>query len=387
MAIGRPTVYDVAERAGVSIATVSFAFRRPDKVRSETRDTVLQVARELGYVPSGSARNLARGRTGVLGLHLFDLLVESATPVAVDPAHPVDGERGRLTDLAELDLGDGLLAWDADEDARRSEPRTFPLYVDEIQRGFVLECKRNGTAVLLSTGGLGASEIADTAGQVDGLAILPGATVDASLGSVASTLPVVVLSSQLGDAHHVLADNTGGERMLVEHFVRDHGVRTFGWIDAPAGFDTDERRTAFLDAVAAHPGATAEVLDTVDLERSPRFPGLTARIRGGGAGLPDAVLCATDQLALATLDVLHAHDVSVPQQVRLAGFDGIQAVRTSSPTVTTVRQPMELMGRLAAHLLLTDPGDGSIGRRSVRVEVGLRLGRSCGCDPGAALSP
>ena len=83
MAIGRPTVYDVAERAGVSIATVSFAFRRPDKVRSETRDAVLQVARELGYVPSGSARNLARGRTGVLGLHLFDLLVESATPVAV----------------------------------------------------------------------------------------------------------------------------------------------------------------------------------------------------------------------------------------------------------------------------------------------------------------
>lgn len=384
MAIGRPTVYDVAERAGVSIATVSFAFRRPDKVRSETRDAVLQVARELGYVPSGSARNLARGRTGVLGLHLFDLLVESATPVAVDPAHPVDAQRGRLTDLAELDLGDGLLAWDAAEHARRSEPRTFPLYVDEIQRGFVLECKRNGTAVLLSTGGLGVSEIADTAGQVDGLAILPGATVDASLGSVASTLPVVVLSSQIGDAHHVLADNAGGERMLVDHFVSEHGVRSFGWIDAPAGFDTDERRTAFLAAVAAHPGARAEVLDIVDLERAPRFPGLTARVRDGE--LPDAVLCATDQLALATLDVLHAHDVSVPQQVRLAGFDGIQAVRTSSPTVTTVRQPMELMGRLAAHLLLTDPGDGSIGRRSVRVEVALRLGRSCGCEPEEALS-
>ncbi len=379
MVVGRPTVYDVAERAGVSIATVSFAFRRPDKVRTETRDMVLRVARELGYVPSGSARNLARGRTGVLGLHLFDLLVESAPPVETGLTSGAAPERPTppgLTDLAELDLDVDLIAWDADEDVRRSAPRTFPLYVDEIQRGFVLECKRAGTAVLLSTGGLGASEIADTAGQVDGLAILPGPTVTASLGSVSSTLPVAVLSSPLGDAHHVLADNAGGERMLVDHFVEVHGVSTFGWIDAPAGFDTDERRAAFFDAVASHPGARAEVIDTVELERAPVFPGLSSRARE--STLPGAVLCATDQIALAALDVLHARGVVVPRDVRLAGFDGIQAAGMSSPPLTTVRQPMELMGRIAAHLLLTDPGDGSA-RRSVRVEVGLRVGGSCGC--------
>ncbi len=76
MASSRPTVYDVAQRAGVSIATVSFAFRRPDKVREDTRRVVLEAAREIGYVPSGSARSLARGRTGVLGLHLFDMLLD-----------------------------------------------------------------------------------------------------------------------------------------------------------------------------------------------------------------------------------------------------------------------------------------------------------------------
>ncbi len=385
MVLGRPTVYDVAERAGVSIATVSFAFRRPDKVRSQTRDAVLRAAEEIGYVPSGSARNLARGRTGVLGLHLFDLLVESATPVDLDARRASAPGRGRLTDLADLDLDGTLLAWDADEDARRSEPRTFPLYVDEIQRGFVLECKRNGTAVLLSTGGSGASEIADTAGRVDGLAILPGATVTASLGSVASTLPVVVLSSPIGDAHHILADNAGGERMLVDHFLRHHGARTFGWIDAPAGFDTTERREAFFAAVGDHPDAVAEVVDVVDLDASPSFPGLMGRIADGS--LPDALLCATDQLALAALDVLRARGIDVPGEVRLAGFDGIQASESSAPTLTTVRQPMELMGRLAAHLLLSDPGDGSAARRSIRVEVALRLGGSCGCGEGPAAPP
>ena len=257
MVVGRPTVYDVAERAGVSIATVSFAFRRPDKVRTETRDMVLRVARELGYVPSGSARNLARGRTGVLGLHLFDLLVESAPPVETglnaggDPAGSTTPPG--LTDLAELDLDVDLISWDAEEDVRRSAPRTFPLYVDEIQRGFVLECKRAGTAVLLSTGGLGASEIADTAGQVDGLAILPGPTVTASLGSVSSTLPVAVLSSPLGDAHHVLADNAGGERMLVDRLlVVIHGSEDDAALRAPAVDEVTGYRLLW-DSTHEHP--------------------------------------------------------------------------------------------------------------------------------------
>ena len=72
-----PTVYDVAERAGVSIATVSFAFRRPEKVKASTREMVLAVAREMGYVPSASARGLADGRTRAIGLYSFDYLLDS----------------------------------------------------------------------------------------------------------------------------------------------------------------------------------------------------------------------------------------------------------------------------------------------------------------------
>lgn len=62
--MARVTVYDVAEKAGVSTATVSFAFRHPDQVKDDTKAKVLRVAEELGYVPSGNARSLAKGRTG-----------------------------------------------------------------------------------------------------------------------------------------------------------------------------------------------------------------------------------------------------------------------------------------------------------------------------------
>ena len=75
--MARVTVYDVAEKAGVSTATVSFAFRHPDKVKDDTKAKVLRVAEELGYVPSGNARSLAKGRTGTLGMYAFDMLLEA----------------------------------------------------------------------------------------------------------------------------------------------------------------------------------------------------------------------------------------------------------------------------------------------------------------------
>ena len=92
----RPTVYDVAQAAGVSIATVSFAFRQPERVRAGTREAVLRAARELDYMPSASARGLARGRTGALGLFSYDLLLEEP----------------------------------ADEPVGEEDFRTYPLYVD-----------------------------------------------------------------------------------------------------------------------------------------------------------------------------------------------------------------------------------------------------------------
>ncbi|WP_067198741.1 LacI family DNA-binding transcriptional regulator [Microbacterium sp. XT11] len=375
MASSRPTVYDVAERAGVSIATVSFAFRRPEKVRPETRDAVLRAAREIGYVPSGSARNLARGRTGVLGLHLFDLLLDRPQDGAM-PRDPAAHDEG--VELAGLDLDADLVPWDAVEDARLSQPQTFPLYVDEVQRGFVLECKRNGRAVLLSTGGTDLSDVADTAGRVDGLAVLPGKSAMASLASVAANLPVVVLSSVDGDGHRVLVDNEGGERMLIDHLVGEHAVRSLGWVGAHVSHDYAERMDAFFRIVGERSdGVTAEKLDEVDLDTAPDFHNVIRRARAGT--LPDALVCASDQVAIAMLDVLRAEGVEAPRDVRVVGFDGILASRMSSPTLTTIRQPMELMGRIAAHLLLSDPGDGSVRPRTVRLGVGFQRGESCGC--------
>jgi len=96
-----------------------------------------------------------------------------------------------------------------------------------------------------------------------------------------------------------------------------------------------------------------------------------------GPALPDAVVCANDQTALGVLDVFDRAGVDVPGRVRVTGFDGIEAGRFSTPRLTTVRQPMGELGRVAVRSIvrrLTDPG---MPPQRVTLPVEVLLRESC----------
>ncbi|MFS4507104.1 LacI family DNA-binding transcriptional regulator [Clavibacter sp. Sh2141] len=369
----RPTVYDVAERAKVSIATVSFAFSRPDQISVATRERVLETARELGYMPSASARGLARGRTGALGLHSFDLLIdrplerEPGTPVAPAAATPYPP-------------GHSSIPWDeADEIA--ADPRAFPLYVDEVRRGFELECRAHDRPVMLSRGSDTTTAVAESAGRVDGLAIFPGPSAAASLKRMSLKMPIVLFSyPPADDGHHrVVADNAGGARELVRHLVLEHGITDLGFVGATTVGDFRERFQGYRDA-RAELGLPAQddVLDATALGEGSGFGGVIAALRAGR--LPRALVCASDQLALALVDLLRAEGVDVPGDVVVTGFDGIFAGLLSTPRLTTVRQPMEAMGRAAARILIdTTSAPQASDPVSLRLGTKLVVRESCGC--------
>ncbi|MFI7106141.1 LacI family DNA-binding transcriptional regulator [Nonomuraea sp. NPDC050227] len=351
----RATVYDVAERAGVSIATVSHTFRQPERVRPETRELVLQAARALGYVPSGSARGLAKGRSQALGLYAFDMFL---------PA-----------DLGAQDL-DAMVARELDG---LGDVRRFPLYVDEIQRGFELEAQRLGRSVMLGSGAsrdsLGSF---DLAGSVDGLAIFPGGAARDLLEHVGRGVPVVIFSSppMHDPLHHITVANESAVRELVDHLVERHGRRSPAFLGEPAAPDIAARFAGFQAALAAHGlPVPEEPFDTTALAQD-SLRSLRAAIAAGD--VPDALVCATDQLALTVLDLLARHGLRVPDDVAITGFDGIVAGRLSNPTLTTVRQPFATMGRLAVRIL-TDTAAGVSHPRSYVLPTRLVLGRSCGC--------
>ena len=356
-----PTVYDVASLAGVSIATVSRVFRRPQEVTASTRETVQKAVRELGYVPSGSARSLAARRSGAIGLCFpdFDGMDEieplrfSDGPVVVrqDPAHPLEPSADR--------------------------------YIAEVMRGVQLEAWRHATAVTvaIANGRRGAQVFDDLAGRVDGLVTLSRTIPDDQLVHFARRLPVVVVAGpRAGDDYdHVTTDNAGGMRALTAHLVAEHGVREPAYVAGPSASPDDRARFAGFRAALRAAGLAA-----------PHGPAVRgAFTRGGGreatrallaAGPPPrAIVCGNDQMALGVLDVLAEAGHRVPQDVIVTGFDGIEPTELSRPRLTTVRQPMLDLGRAAVELLRERMADPTRAPRAELLAVEVLLRESCGC--------
>lgn len=344
------TVYDVAELAGVSIATVSFAFTRPGKVKAETLQNVMAAADQLGYVPSGSARGLARGRTGALGIYSYDYLL--------DPEH----------DKPATDAG-----------APDPDGRLFPLYADEVQRGVQIECRRRGYALML--GGNRASDhlphVIEVAGRVDGLIVFAGALTRSELRQVTARIPVVELGGTERDsARTVLVDNESGMFDLALHLIEQHRYRRFAYVGELGTEEFRARRRGFERALGAHGIATPEV--------TPAHAGVDAStLRAVSTILalpepPEVIVCDTDQSALAAIVALRTAGLRVPDDVAVTGFDGILAGRITAPVLTTVRQPMEQIGRVAVEILSSALDEQDDARPAPVLTCTLFVGSSCG---------
>ncbi|MEP7765428.1 LacI family DNA-binding transcriptional regulator [Sanguibacter sp. 25GB23B1] len=357
-----PTVYDVADLAGVSIATVSRVFRKPHEVSQATKDRVHAAVLDLGYVPSGSARSLAARRAGAIGLCFpdFDGIDGGPAPIAY-----ADGPV-----LAQLDPPDDV------------EP-TGDLYISEVMLGTEIEAWRHGMAVTIAVArGERGSEIFDNlAGRVDGMVTLSRTVPDRLLAHIARRIPVVVIAGpRAGDEYdHISTDNVAGMQAMTTHVLDVHGVRDVAFVGGPADSPDDHDRfegfRAALLAVGIEP--PAEPLLRGDFTRS--LGRVLGRRLVDAGPLPRALVCSNDQTALGILDSLLAAGVRVPEDVILTGFDGIDASEMSRPRITTVRQPMRELGRAAVDTLLRRLGDPRMLPQTRTLPVTVLLRESCGC--------
>lgn len=333
------TVYDVADRAGVSIATVSRVLRSPDAVRPATRERVLDAVVALRYVPSGSARGLAERRTGVLGLYFpgFD---------AAEDAPPLDV----LSATGEQAPPFAIVHDDEDTDPGRSSM----LFLDEVLRGAELEAWKQGFVLMVGVGrdDPDRATVRDMAGRVDGLMVLASSVPDDVLARLSQRIPVVVLSGPpRGDQYdHVTVSNAEAMAELTRHILLQVGDGALAFLagpeDSPDGL---QRWEGFADAVLA----AGRSLDDITILRGDftRTSGRRAAQELLDSQVPSAVISANDQMALGVLDVFRRAGVSVPQDVLVTGFDGIDAAALSRPPLTTIRQPMIDLGRAAVQVL------------------------------------
>jgi LacI family transcriptional regulator len=347
----------------VSIATVSRVLHGQEPVRETTRARVRAAIEELGYVPDGAAQSLARSRKDVIGL------------VCVEHT----GLKPNQYDIESMSL----------------------LFYDEVMRGvearirelswsllvtFLREDENSGTT--LPADGPVQPRLLTLSGKVDGLLIGEGVIPPPVVTRLAKRVPVVVLAGDTAQrgVDVVSADNWSGAHALVEHLVADHGRRRLFHVDGPSTApDAAARRLAMRAVIDAHPGT---VLTGSYCGRFTVHSGqeaaerLLADTRAVGRPLPDAIICANDQMAIGVVRTLTARGIRIPEEVAVVGFDDIFPASLTDPPLTTVHQPMRKIGERGCDRLLERITDPTLRPQVELLPAELVLRSSCGCPPG-----
>lgn len=321
------TIYDVAERAGVSASTVSRVFSRPDRVSFETAERIRAVAVELGYRTRLATRVTdpadARLRTHTLGL------------VIADATNPFFQEVRRGADHVAATEDLVVLTADIRESrqaAKLAVSRMTPL--------------------------------------IDGILLASSRMSNGDVQKVARQLPTVVINRPVPGVPSVVIDNYTGTMRAALHLY-EQGARSVTYLSGPQDSWADGVRwRALLDAVGnadptelpsqlTRPG-TSTVLNFEQAQRlkSMRIshaPVDEPSIRGGQRAFvgwqqnpSDAVLCFNDLVAIGFLSQARREGVAVPEDVLVVGYDNTPLASLVQPGLTTVAGPLRSLGRVAA---------------------------------------
>jgi len=300
-------IEDVAERAGVSTATVSRVLRGTKSVRPETMRRVTEAVEALSYRPSGPARALAGSRTQTLGLIMTDL------------SQAFYAELGRAVESAAMERGFTMILANGAGDEQREAS-----YLD-------LLAERRVDGILVASWGI-------TARHIDWLVHAPVEVVLLSCRAPGMALPATLASSR------------EGARMAAEHLI-NLGHRRIGEISGPpysaaaadrgagirdafeaAGIPADDSTRAESQGDVASGQAAAAQL----LAREPR---------------PTALVCYNDLVAVGALKAAKAASVRVPKDLSIVGFDDVPLATMVGPELTTIAQPVAEMAAWAVERL------------------------------------
>nr|WP_206440114.1 LacI family DNA-binding transcriptional regulator [Streptomyces scabichelini] len=327
----RPTIKTVAARAGVGRTTVSRVINGSELVSEKARAAVLAAIAELNYVPNSVARGLVTRRTNSVAL----VIPESESRLGSEPYFSAV-IRGVSAALAET----------------RTQLQLM-LVRDQAERDQLTEsvAERRVDGVLLVS--------------VHEHDPLPGLLEDMGL-------PTVLAGRRSPDESlsHVHSDNAGGAAAAVNHLLA-RGRRTVATISGPLDMDVARSRLqGWREALekAGH-DATDRLVASGDFTEE----GGKAAMRSLLEQVPelDAVFVASDVMAAGALAELRRQERGVPDDVAVVGFDDSIIARHTNPPLSTVRQPVEEIGSMIAHILLEEIGSPEEPRRRVTLPTEL----------------
>jgi LacI family transcriptional regulator len=325
---GRATIREIAELAGVSIATVSRVVNGREDVSPETRELVQRVVRERGYTANRNARGLSAGKTGLIG----------ATVPMLHHAYFSYILAGAAEGLYEQDMRLVL----------------SPTMHEHHREVSLLERLMHGTT--------------------DGaLIILPEESSEELELLLNHGYRFVVIDPLLPLNERipaVSAAHAAGADQAMKHLL-SLGHTRIAAITGPRGWKaTEDRRRGYYAALAA-----AGIMPDPELEVESNF-----EVGGGAVAAeellvlpepPTAIFCFNDNMAVGAMRTARKRGVGIPDDLSIVGFDDLEEAEIVTPALTTIRQPLAEMGRIAVSLLMRLLDNQSL--EALHVELGTRL--------------
>ena len=344
----RPTIRDVAKKAGLSVSTVSLALNKRSNVSEETRRKVLEVVQELGYHPHRGARGLASQSSGNLGFILTD------------------------------------------DHFSHSEP-----FYTKVFLGTEFEARQHNYYVLLTTVGRTVKQSVEIPrflleNDVDGVII--AGKIGASWVEYIKErgVPLILIDYELPRyrVSSVAMDNRSGALLAVEHLLKG-GHRKIGFIGGDIEHPSiAERYDGYRQAMEAANSTISDSWLSIDEPDTRLANGYQAarKMFMNHSDVPTAVFAANDAMAIGCMQYLKEAGMKVPNNVAIVGFDNVEAALHVEPRLTTVNVHRDAMGSLAVRRLVEMIKDkGAVVTRTL-TPVELVVRESCGIKQGSISS-
>lgn len=302
-----PTIREVADRAGVSPTTVSHIINNTRFVSDDMRERVQVAMDELGYRPNALARSLRRGETHTIGL------------ILPDSSNPYFAEVGHAIEATAFELGYSVVLCNSEGN---SDKEAF--YADVLSKR-----------------------------QVDGMIFFAvGDSSESVQGLLRQNVPVVVVDRDLPgvEVDAVLADNVKGGYLATHHLL-EQGHARIGFIAGPPNLTPSADREAGYRQAHDEFDIQADPHLTVKGDFGFRSGQIAARQLLELTKPPTAIFACNDLMAVGVIHAAAEIGKRVPEDVAIIGFDDIELASYTVPTLSSVAQPKEELGRRAVQAL------------------------------------
>lgn len=336
------TLEDIAKKAGVSRSTVSRVVNGHKHISDTVRQRVLKVIEETGYLPNAAARALASQRSHMIGL----ILPHSTSVLFTDPYFPQ------------------LL---------KSISQACNQY--DYTLAFFLVSSKNSEEKILKR--------VPNKGLLDGVLVQSGHHGDQGIigHMIDAKMPQVVLGRPFrsDNVSYIDVDNVGAAYQAVSHLVRSGYQRIAtitGPLESTAGLDRQEGYTKALQ----DRGHTIrqDLIVEGDFSEAGGYHAMLNLLKRH----PDAIFAASDTMALGAIRAIQEHDLKIPEDIAVIGFDDLPMPTYNDVELTTVRQPVTEMGQKAVELLLDIIENGTEPPRHIILSTKLIIRSTCGSMRG-----